>query len=173
VKVYQQLSEQARQQFADARIRYRRTVPGEKWRKIVCYYKPQIEHPDAASFDDLSEIIGQDPNTRMEYFPDTDCVAYAYSVPACQTSSFCEHPAFANSILGPSFNYEKPVIDFDNGAEIPPALLAEITEVTERNTHAVGWQNLDLVMIDNRRVMHGRQAIIDEQRRIYNALSYR
>lgn len=173
VKVYQELSEEARQRFESSRIRYRRTVTGEKWRKIVSYYKPEIQQLEDASFEHLSEIVGQDPNTRMEYNPSTDCVAYAYSVPACQTSSFCEHPAFANSILGPSFNYEKPVIDFENGEEIPADLLAEIIAVTERNTHTVGWQDLDLVMIDNRRVMHGRQAIIDDQRRIFNALSYR
>ncbi|WP_164705342.1 TauD/TfdA family dioxygenase, partial [Pseudomonas viridiflava] len=40
-------------------------------------------------------------------------------------------------------------------------------------TYPVGWRDNDMVMIDNRRVMHGRQAIVDDRRRIFNALSYR
>ncbi|WP_130930665.1 TauD/TfdA family dioxygenase [Pseudomonas sp. Sample_24] len=173
VSVYRDLSEQTRRHFENKRIRYRRTVPGEKWRKFVCHHNPQIQQMDDARFEHLSEIIGEQSNTRMAYNPDTDCVTYAFCVRAYQTSSFCNFPAFANSMLGPSFNYEKPVIDFENDEEISPDLWAEITHVTERHTHIVGWNDLDLVMIDNRRVMHGRNPIIDAQRRIYNALSYR
>ncbi|MFR0675296.1 TauD/TfdA family dioxygenase [Enterobacterales bacterium AW_CKDN230030176-1A_HGKHYDSX7] len=171
--VLDDLSPTTVQRFSEQRIRYRRTVPGDKWRRIVCHYLPEVESLEDATFEQLQAIVGADRNTQMHYTKAQDTVAYAYAVSAIQQSSFHGGAAFANSILGPSFNYEKPVIDFENGEPFDPALLDEVERVTARHTHIVGWQDGDMVMIDNRRVMHGRQPIVDTSREIFNALSYR
>lgn len=39
-------------------------------------------------------------------------------------------------------------------------------------TENLDWQHGDAAVIDNTRVMHGRRAITDPDRTIYNALSY-
>jgi alpha-ketoglutarate-dependent taurine dioxygenase len=44
-----------------------------------------------------------------------------------------------------------------DGAPIPPATLAEIEDVGEQLTFEVRWEPRDLLMIDNRRFMHGRR----------------
>lgn len=172
-KVLARLSPECRSFFEQHPIRYSRKVPGDKWRRLVCHYSATLCDPAAVSIDDLLQIVGDDPQTLITYHPADDSIHYAFSTPAILVSAFSQRPAFANSILGPSFNYETPVIDTASGQPIPPQLLAEIQAVTARETFPVGWRDHDMVMIDNRRVMHGRQAIVDERRRIFNALSYR
>jgi len=173
VQVLDYLSDTTVKLFEEKRIRYTRTVPGEKWRRIVCYYDDKIQDMKNVRFEDLERIIGNDESTHMDYFPDDDRVEYNFKTSAIQRSTFSQKTAFANSILGPSFNYEKPVIDFEDGEPLAKSLLSEIRSVTDKCTNIVGWQDLDLVMIDNRRVMHGREKIVDDRRQIYNALSYR
>jgi alpha-ketoglutarate-dependent taurine dioxygenase len=79
---------------------------------------------------------------------------------------------WANSIFGPSYNYEAPEITFGDGHKISPELLAEMRATTERLTRNIDWRNGDVLLIDNTRVMHGRREIKDTSRTIFNALSY-
>jgi hypothetical protein len=85
---------------------------------------------------------------------------------------FGDRIAWANSIFGPSYNYETPRITFGDGREIPADLLDEMRGLTDELTRDIEWKNGDVVMIDNTRVMHGRRAITDPDRTIFNALSY-
>lgn len=172
-KVLAKLSPACRSFFEENPIRYSRTVAGEKWRRLVCHYSPALSDPAAVEIEDLWQIIGEDPQTAISFNPADDSIHYAFSTPAILTSAFSQRPAFANSILGPSFNYEAPVIDTVDGQRIPAGFLREIAEVSAQYTYPVGWRDHDVVMIDNRRVMHGRETIVDERRRIFNALSYR
>ncbi|WLH13899.1 TauD/TfdA family dioxygenase [Pseudomonas hefeiensis] len=172
-KVLAKLSPVCRRFFEENPIRYSRTVAGEKWRRLVCHYSPALSDPAAVEIEDLWQIIGEDPQTVISFNPADDSIHYAFSTPAILTSAFSQRPAFANSILGPSFNYEAPVIDTVGGQPIPAGFLLEIAEVSAQYTCPVGWRDHDVVMIDNRRVMHGRETIVDERRRIFNALSYR
>ncbi|NWD75750.1 TauD/TfdA family dioxygenase [Pseudomonas gingeri] len=172
-KVLAKLSPACRTFFEENPIRYSRTVAGDKWRRLVCHYSSTLSDPAAVVIGDLMQIVGDDPQTLISFNPADDSIHYAFSTSAILTSAFSQRPAFANSILGPSFNYEVPVIDTVSGAPIPGEFLVEIAAVTAQETYPVGWRDHDMVMIDNRRVMHGREAIVDERRRIFNALSYR
>ncbi|MDN3223070.1 TauD/TfdA family dioxygenase [Pseudomonas nunensis] len=172
-KVLAKLSPACRTFFEQNSIRYSRTVAGDKWRRLVCHYSSTLSDPAAVSINDLMRIVGNDPQTVITFNPDDDSIHYAFSTSAILVSEFSQRPAFANSILGPSFNYEVPVIDTVSGQPIPAEFLAEIATVSAQYTYPVGWRDHDMVMIDNRRVMHGREAIVDERRRIFNALSYR
>lgn len=171
-EVLVRLSDRCRLFFEENDIRYRRNVPGLKWRRLVCHYTPELDDPALVVIDNLLDLVADDSGTTISYNPKTDEIEYSLTVSAIQRSSFSDRDAFANSILGPSFNYEKPLIDTVLGAPIPNMFLSEIQTVTAQVTRPVGWQDHDMVMIDNRRVMHGREAICDTRRRIYNALSY-
>ena len=70
--------------------------------------------------------------------------------------------AFANAILGPSFNYQMPTYTFSDGTNIPVHVIRKITLLAEQLTQEVQWQDNDIVVIDNKRVMHGRREIIGE-----------
>ncbi|MDT4842426.1 Taurine catabolism dioxygenase TauD, TfdA family [compost metagenome] len=167
------LSAQCRDFFESNDIRYSRTVPGEMWRRLVCHYSRTVDDPANVYFDDLLALVDGTPGTTITYNGESDAIHYSFVTSAIQISSFSNRPAFANSILGPSYNYEQPVIDTAAGIPIPTTFLDEVQDVSALATHPVGWQDNDTIVLDNRRVMHGRQAIIDMRRVIFNALSYR
>ncbi|MBI1860423.1 MAG: TauD/TfdA family dioxygenase [Deltaproteobacteria bacterium] len=45
-----------------------------------------------------------------------------------------------------------------DGTELPPEIRDEIKQVSDAKTREVAWQAGDLLMIDNKRAMHGRRA---------------
>lgn len=173
VAVLERLSAPTREFFLNHEIRYSRNVQADKWKRLVLHYTPDLDDPAQVSFEHLSRIVGDDPNTRITYRPDDESIGYDFTVSAVLVSAVGRQPAFANSILGPSYNYEKPRITVAaSGEPIPAAMMEEVIRVTDAVTIPIEWDDNDFVMIDNRRVMHGRRAIVDSRRTIFNALSY-
>lgn len=74
-----------------------------------------------------------------------------------------------NTILGPSYNYQKPKFTFADGSIIREDPIAELTELCEQHTQEIEWQDGDVAIIDNKRFMHGRREILVplEQRKLY------
>lgn len=54
-----------------------------------------------------------------------------------------------------------------NGQPVPAEIVKAVHTLAEQLTYPVRWQQGDILLIDNRRVMHGRKAIADPQRRLY------
>jgi Taurine catabolism dioxygenase TauD, TfdA family len=124
------------------------------------------------TIDDLRALIGDKVKMEVRLNEDDNSVYYAYTTPAAHPTVFGERWAFANSILGPSYNYEKPRITFADGTDIPESILREIETVAERLTVNIDWEDGDVVVADNTRMMHGRREIVDTDRVLMNALSF-
>ena len=75
--------------------------------------------------------------------------------------------AFANALLGPSHNYEPPVYTLEDGSVVTPEEIEDLRDVAEACTAEINWQDGDVAVIDNTRVMHGRRAIKDQDRQLY------
>ncbi|MFC4161232.1 TauD/TfdA family dioxygenase [Chitinimonas lacunae] len=171
-QVLAHLSDGCRRFFEEQPIRYARRVPADKWKRLVCHYQPDLSDLSRVRFEHLQALVNDDPHTALSFDPTDESIGYAFTVSAIQVSKISRRPAFANSMLGPSYNYEAPRITRADGSPIPAELLAEFERISAALTHEIPWQARDMVMLDNRRVMHGRRAILDTRRRIYNALSY-
>lgn len=173
ISVFNRLSADTQQFFLNNDIRYSRNVQADKWKRLVCHYTPGLARLEDARLEHLLALTKNDPHTEIIYHPENESIDYHFTVSAIQVSDVSGLPAFANSVLGPSYNYEKPKITIaTTGEPIPPAYMEEIIRVTEEETIPIRWNDNDFVMIDNRRVMHGRNAIVDSRRKIFNALSY-
>ncbi|MFE7194525.1 TauD/TfdA family dioxygenase [Kitasatospora sp. NPDC057541] len=170
-RVWEALSDEARAAFSAQDIVYSRYVGEKQWRAMAFHMLQQRVPQEEITFDHLLSLAAAAPGTEVALQQDGG-ITYAFRTPAAASTLFGDRIAFANSILGPSTNYEKPRITFADGTEFAPALLAEVEEVTERLTENLEWQDGDVALIDNTRVMHGRREIVDTARTIYNALSY-
>ncbi|MEY8712745.1 TauD/TfdA family dioxygenase [Mangrovibacter phragmitis] len=176
-QVYQHLSSHARAAFSARDIMYSRRVEEKKWKTYA--FHALAGQPNApASVEEttlahLSSLSMGTPGASIT-LNDDNSIRYQFQTPAIRASRVNprEMLNFANSIFGPSNNYEKPLITFADGKEIPADLLAETEAVCDRFTYDIGWQHGDIVLIDNTRVMHGRRQIEDKSRTIFNALSY-
>jgi alpha-ketoglutarate-dependent taurine dioxygenase len=170
-RVWDALSPAAREAFAAQDIVYSRYVAEAQWRAMAHHLLGRTKPAEEIAVEELLALASQLDGT--EIVPQEDGgVRYSFRTPAAGPTVFGERRSFANSILGPSFNYEKPTITFADGTPLSADLLAEVEEVTARLTENLDWQHGDAAVIDNTRVMHGRRAITDPDRTIYNALSY-
>lgn len=168
-RVWDALSARARAAFRDQDIVYTRYVAESQWRAMGQHLLG-VPGKDI-TVEQMTELAQTFPGTEVT--PEEDGgVRYAFRTPAAGKTLFGERISFANSILGPSFNYDRPRITFADGTELDEALLAEISQVTGALTENLDWRDGDVAVIDNTRVMHGRRAITDPARTIYNALSY-
>ncbi len=170
-EVWLALSESARNAFSEKKIKYSRNVPEHLWRAYLAYELPNISRPEDVTHEHL-KLFSNAVEGQSFVLNEDHSVHYSFVVGAAHKTLFSDELSFANSILGPSYNYEKPVICFEDDTPISDALLAEIADVTEAKTQEIQWQKGDVVMIDNTRFMHGRRAIQDPEREIYAALSY-
>jgi alpha-ketoglutarate-dependent taurine dioxygenase len=169
--VWDALSAGARAAFSRQPIRYLRRVEAQRWRRFVSHARGGQPAPEQVTVADLRALAAGRADLHIE--PNADgSIVYSFVTGAVHPTLFGSRPAFANSILGPSYNYEAPVISFADGTPLSADLLAEVRQVTERLTEDIDWQDGDVVLIDNTRVMHGRRRIEDPRRSIFNALSF-
>lgn len=168
--VYQNLPDDLKAVFEDQKITYSRNVKEEIWRKYISHELKNSVAPEDVNESHLRIIEDNLPNLQTSINEDGS-LHYQFETNAILKSGSLK--SFANSILGPSFNYEKPKITLQNGQELHSGILEELEGLTERFTQEINWKDNDMVLIDNKRVMHGRREIISSKREIFNALSFK
>lgn len=171
VRVWERTSESAKDRFLAQDIVYSRRVEEAKWKQFVFHHLGGAKPLADITVDDILTQANDRDSTTIEANADGS-ITYSYRVPAVHPTLFDTRLSWANSIFGPSFNYETPRITFADGEELSAELLDEMRSVTEAVTQNLDWVDGDVALIDNTRVMHGRRAIEDTNRTIYNALSY-
>ncbi|WP_433926648.1 TauD/TfdA family dioxygenase [Sorangium cellulosum] len=170
-RAWDALTPAAQRAFLDRDIVYSRRVEAAKWKGFVYHSLQGKKAIEDITLDDLLSLAEGRRGTVIRPCGG-GAIHYEFQVPAARETLFSDRIAFANSILGPSYNYEKPRITFADREAIPPSLLGEVVRVTEAVTVDIAWQDGDVLLVDNTRVMHGRRAILDPSRTIYNALSF-
>lgn len=192
VQVFDALEPRLRNAFLAQDIVYTRRVPEHLWKTYVRHdtASASAAGPEGADGADIDTDTDTDIDTEKAFrrllalvndsrrarvtLLDDGAISYSFQTPAvmCGSAVNPDFRAFANSLFGPSYHYERPALTFADGSPIDPVVLADTARVCEAFTQDVNWQAHDILVIDNRRVMHGRRAIEDTQRSIYNALSY-
>jgi alpha-ketoglutarate-dependent taurine dioxygenase len=171
-RVWDALSERAKKVFRDNPVKYTRSnIPQAMWQRLAAHLTGPDADPADMTVDHLYAVSNKGADVVFTEAAD-GTLTYEYSVYAAHPTRVSSRIAWANSILGPSFNYEAPEIRFADGSLIPDDVIAEYTEVCEKVTEDIAWEDGDIVLIDNTRVMHGRRAITDPERTILNAQSY-
>jgi len=81
---------------------------------------------------------------------------------------FSDELCFGNFLLFARYLHKvKHFPVFEDNTVIPDDLVEKIRRVSERRTMPIKWQKNDLLILDNTRFMHGRNAIENsEERRI-------
>lgn len=143
------------------KVTVKRTLPSQIWRQYVIDQHPSVnKHADVTEqhLNDLIKINSQQRGSIDEF----DNLDYELDIEPCLQVSRDQKNAlaFANAILGPSFNYQKPTYTFANGEVVSEELIEKTGQYAEKCTREVQWKNGDVVLIDNHRVLHGRRAIV-------------
>lgn len=165
-ELFQHMPEKLQQTWQQT-VTVTRRLPSHLWRQYVVNQHSQVNCLTKVTEKHLADFIAINKHQRGKINTD-DSLDYELDIQPClpinrpsikrdnQVGQF----AFANAILGPSYNYEKPNYTFPNGEPLSEALIKQTIELTKKYTHEIHWQDGDIAIIDNKRVLHGRRAII-------------
>ena len=136
-----------------------RTLPEHLWKRYVATALAM----DEALVDEvhLQIFLKQVPNQAGQ-LNEIGELRYQLTINPVLSENLSLKAAFANALLGPSFNYQKPQYIFADGSDVTEDVIAEIAVLADKFTQEVQWQDNDIVIIDNKRVMHGRRKIVGE-----------
>lgn len=167
--LWDKLSPNVKDIFDNREIRYCRRIPEKIWKN---YLAGEFELPvDQINENHLKKVCELVPGQRYELNSDNSVISN-YITSALNKSIFSSKKAFANSMMGPSVNYEPPKITWSDGSIISPDLLTEIINFSSKYTDELSWMEGDIVIVDNMRVMHGRRKVLDTKRKIYGGQSF-
>lgn len=169
VRVWEQLSAETRSLFGARRIKFSRTFLSAAWKRWVAAEHPHVKNENEVTEAHLIELTSRLEGQKVQPLGDGR-VYTEFCVPAI-VKTMTGQWAFANSLLGPSYNYEPPRITTDDDQPIPESVWANVRKTTDALTEDIDWRDGDVVLIDNLRVMHGRRRIEDPDRLLFAALS--
>jgi len=151
---FDELSDGLKELFNQKKLKYHGHYHQDAWQKT---YKT----------DDLSvlEEICKNNDLQLQINEDESIDLY-YICPAIHRSKFGEDRVFISSLLAAK-KINPQSVSFDDDSEITDEIMAEINQLADKITINICWQKGDFLMVDNTRIMHGRRAFNDDQRKIY------
>lgn len=152
IQVLDRLSESTLAAFRANRIAYKWTFPEAQWTEMCgTSDREQAE----MVFGKLKEI-----QTRFAADGSLDLIHSAYAI---RPTRYSARDAFVNAVAEYLRGMEHPAdeakacVMFEDGSPIPSAIASEIESACETCEYPLRWNNGDMVMVDNSRVMHGRR----------------
>lgn len=134
-----------------------RYLPKSIWQSYIAKARG-IEDQTRITVSDLDTFIASISGQQYSKRADGG-IDYTLTLPALRSDNLCRQTAFANALLGPSFNYEPPVYRDAKGKTLDDILLRDLSALCEAEISEIAWRNGDVVLIDNKRCMHGRREI--------------
>ncbi len=143
-----------------------RRLPEELWKRYLANEHPAISRPEEVTMEHVLQFKAAIPGQDFELHEDGS-LTYHLTVQPVRPSSLSGGLGFANAVLGPSHNYEPPIYRFPDGSTVSPEEIEELREIAESCTTEINWQDGDIAVLDNTRIMHGRRAIKDPDRELH------
>jgi len=154
--ILRRMTDRARQEILDTTLCYEATL-------AVAY----IEKATGLPFAMLAErFLDPDPRCTYELRDGGTQAAIAFRPAAAPLTLFGRRPAFANNLLGLS-KYGTVQIEHVRpfAPQLSEATLVDAHRAADASTVWLEWQLGDLVLIDNSRVMHGREPLTNASER--------
>lgn len=105
-------------------------------------------------------------------FSDEDVLFTRYEDALVQQSFWDNRQVFINNLLGFARNPRKKGeiyswITFADNSEIPGHLISSLQKIVAKHTRELKLIKNDILILDNRRMLHGRLSFSDENRNIF------
>jgi len=144
----------------------KRTLPEVLWKRYLTNEHPALSDPSEITMEHILQFKAAVPNQDFT-LNDDGSLEYRITLAPVRPSALSNGLAFANAILGPSHNYEKPQYTLEDGSVVTDAEIEALRDIAETCTVEINWQDGDIAVIDNTRVMHGRRTIKDQDRQLF------
>ena len=163
--VFDRLDETQKARWSQ-KMTVKRRLPEELWKRYLANEHPMISRPEEVRHEHILQFKAAIPDQDFT-LNDDGSLDYELKVCPVRPSVLSNGQGFANAILGPSHNYEPPVYTLEDGSNVSVDEIEALRTIAETCTVEINWQDGDIAVIDNTRVMHGRRAIRDQDRRLF------
>jgi alpha-ketoglutarate-dependent taurine dioxygenase len=153
--IARQLSDAARELLLTKKLKYTSYWPPAVWSR---YFSTR-------SREEVTAYLSALPSTAFRFHGER--LLLEYFAPALAAGPANGDSIFANSLLHYMLDGYRDFICFHDGTSIPEWLCEELTAISEQLTADIEWQPDDLLLLDNRRVLHGRRAHFDPERKLH------
>lgn len=167
-KLREALPEDIRAFVDTARLCWSWDAPPDRWQPALGA-KTVEQAKQAVSY--LQKNLPSDESLEGEF--SGEILKGTYQVPCVVTSKLSNRKSFSNSLLIHHYRAASSLFRKDlfhatlgDGSSFPLDTLAQIYDYSQRIQYVTGWQQGDILMFDNVRMMHGREAFEDPERRI-------
>lgn len=147
-------------------VSVKRRLPEALWKRYLANEHPAISRPEEVTEEHILQFQAAIPNQSFALNADGS-LDYELRISPVRPSALSKGEGFANAILGPSHNYEHPTYTFADGEAVTLDEIEAVRAIAETCTHEINWQDGDVAVLDNTRIMHGRRAIRDTNRRLF------
>ena len=157
-RVWELLSPSTRARFEACRVCYHRRFPPSAWRRLFGIDDDfELLHERLASLPDFSYEIHE-----------TGILDTIYTTSAVAEDTGGEI-AFCNNVsnMVEAEGIPGSGVDFEDGGLVEGALRTELYYLLKLEAQPIDWRAGDVLILDNRRVMHGREAFEDPDRDIW------
>jgi len=156
----------AQKQRWSQKMTVKRRLPEELWKRYLVNEHPALDDPDSVTMEHIQQFKAAIPG--QDFTLNTDgSLDYELTLSPVRPSALSDGLGFANAVLGPSHNYEAPTYTMADGSIVTTEEIEALRDLAETCTVEINWQDGDIAVIDNTRVMHGRRAIKDADRRLF------
>lgn len=164
-EVFQKFDDSQKARWSQ-RMTVKRRLPEELWKRYLANEHPAISQPEQVTHEHILQFKAAIPDQDFTLHEDGS-LDYELKVSPVRPSSLSNGQAFANAILGPSHNYEAPTYTLEDGSTVGTDEIEALRDIAETCTVEINWQDGDVAVIDNTRIMHGRRAIKDQDRQLF------
>jgi alpha-ketoglutarate-dependent taurine dioxygenase len=160
--LYQALSPKIQDCFKGQRLKYIRSYQREDW-------QARFLTEDIA----VVQKFCHDNGLRVTVHGD-DSIDTEYISPGVMQPPRSDSPVFINNLLPVIWQEEhgstNNIVRWEDGSQISADIIEDTKAAAERCTRLVAWRPLEILMVDNSRVLHGRMAFEDKHREIYTRM---
>lgn len=144
-----------------------RVLPEALWKRYLVNEHPALTDPSQVTMEHVQQFKAAVPGQDFTLH-ENGSLTYRLTVDPVRLSALSGGGVgFANAVLGPSHNYQPPRYAMADGSPVEPDEIEDIRALAEEVTHEINWQDGDIAILDNTRVMHGRRAITDANRTLF------
>lgn len=165
VEAYQKLDKTYAQELFNREIMYTRNINDSLWKK---YFSTELQQ----DINRIKDVLPYLPNYVEIREKDANNIQWRVRRKVVFDSPLSKKRVLAHCIYGPSINYDIAHTTWSDGSMIRPSILNAISEICDELTKPIPYASGDVVILDNHRIMHGREPILDTNRKIYGGQGY-
>jgi alpha-ketoglutarate-dependent taurine dioxygenase len=145
----------------------RRALEGRRLLYVQPATPEELEHWLGTAAPTDAQLAAPPPDCPYRLWRAQGQILRGFTRPALHRPMFTDAPAFGNFLLFARYCLGMTGFPlFEDGSQVPDALVAAVKQVADRLTAPIIWRSGDLLMLDNSRFMHGRTAVRDAEERL-------